>query len=454
LREAGIEYHIDQDALAKGVLVLEVRFPYGDRTVKAKAVFPDYYPEFRPRVFAEPLGLTHHQSPASGDLCLLGRRGDQWQPGYTLAWLLTERMAALAETDHIADLTEAEELEDVQAEPYTAYYRSKGMSAVFVDGEWNIMEDVEGGILLAGLIKGSEKAALRAMVLEVRDFDGNVVGKAPDHIRHMTGAATYEWAWLRKHEPVPFDSPRPIFEEVAQLAKARRIRLAKAKFRGVGVDVIGLLVPEEIGHRQSGEGWIFAMRECRKVRDGRKGSTQVRFRSDYNYVRAAYGGEGDILQRVPSIQPLRDSTIAVIGVGALGGTAAVEFARNAVEELRLLDGDVVEPGPTVRWPLGISATGLAKVDALAAFIRENYPWSRVICYEHELGLPPDGQERRDPGTMAEIIDGASLIFDATARTDVSRLVSLLARSGRHSICLRRRHRRWLGRDDFSLFSRA
>jgi molybdopterin/thiamine biosynthesis adenylyltransferase len=44
--------------------------------------------------------------------------------------------------------------------------------------------------------------------------------------------------------------------------------------------------------------------------------------------------------------------VGVVGLGALGAPVVLELAKNLTGELRILDGDHVDAGTIVRWPVG------------------------------------------------------------------------------------------------------
>jgi hypothetical protein len=99
-----------------------------------------------------------------------------------------------------------------------------------------------------------------------------------------------------------------------------------------------------------------------------------------------------------------------------------------VAELRLVDSDFVDPGISVRWPLGLAAAGLPKTEALRSFIAANWPYTRVSVLDHRIGaVRADPSESPEQEVMKELLDGASLVYDATAETGVSYFLSDMAR---------------------------
>lgn len=75
---------------------------------------------------------------------------------------------------------------------------------------------------------------------------------------------------------------------------------------------------------------------------------------------------------------LRDATVMVVGVGAVGSFAAEALARSGVGHLILIDADVVEESNINRQLFALDSTvGRAKVDVSAARIHDINPDIRV-----------------------------------------------------------------------------
>lgn len=149
------------------------------------------------------------------------------------------------------------------------------------------------------------------------------------------------------------------------------------------------------------------------------------------FTPAARAGRADLSQRIPELRPLSQRVVTVFGVGCVGAPAVLELARAGIGELRLVDHDVVDPGASVRWPLGFDAAGLLKVVALRDFIRSHYPHTRVELFPLRIGSAPlsrsdDGPTERE--VLRRATEGASLIFDATAEFYVQYFLSSLASS--------------------------
>lgn len=101
---------------------------------------------------------------------------------------------------------------------------------------------------------------------------------------------------------------------------------------------------------------------------------------------------------------LREKSVAIFGVGALGGHAAVCLASSGVGRLRLVDSDQILPGNVVRHVVGHNAVGIPKAHAVKVRIGEHAPWADV---DTVLEQP------RRPSRIRELISDVDLVVDAT-----------------------------------------
>jgi bacteriocin biosynthesis cyclodehydratase domain-containing protein len=100
---------------------------------------------------------------------------------------------------------------------------------------------------------------------------------------------------------------------------------------------------------------------------------------------------------------LREAKVAVLGVGGLGGSAALWLASVGIGEMWLIDGDRVEASNLNRQILFAEAEiGLLKVEAATARIRAFYPAMRVTSTARRLESQTE---------VADFIAGADVVVD-------------------------------------------
>lgn len=414
LADVGISYERDEAAIAEGVIQLVVRPEIDGEQLQLVAVFPDFYPDFRVEVYADDLGLAHHQHPFAKNLCLIGRDTANWRPSYTLAKFLSEQLPIVLRTGRSGDAAAVEGLEERQAEPFGDYYPYDYPAILSVDGGWALDPAGRRGELLIGI---EEKApSIRGVVLEVRDDRGQRLVSADEALhRRYPRDRCLTGRWLRTDEPIRVADPRKFWDAVGQ----RDAWVTKQTGQAVGsqgIGVVGVIFAEETGWRQSGDGWAFAVRL---------------HRGPHCFARTGYAGRQDLAARVPELAPLAERRIAVIGLGALGMPSALAFARAGVAEIRALDFDIVDPGTAPRWPFGLGAAGLRKTAVLEGFLAQQYPYTNVKSYVHRIGAARrHGQlvtGDSDVKVLGEVLDGVDMVYDATAEQGIHLLLDRLCR---------------------------
>lgn len=416
LEADGIPFERDEEAFAAGSVVLRLWPTVSGERVFLIARFPDFYPYTRFEVEAPELDLDHHQGPFKKNLCLIGGGSKNWHTRDTLAGFIKDQLPLVLKTGRSGDKAEVEGLEEPQGEPFSAYYPAYQDATVLIDGGWTIDPTATAGELVLG-VKEDAGHILRGAVLEVRDAEGRALGQMDPAVAGLY-PKTLRCRWVRLNEPIREEEAGNFFGKLFSLHPS----LSNSWWKHVAggrMDVIGVLFPEEVGWRKKGDGWVFGVRLQLR---GRKGYGK----GDNVYLaRAARAGRSDLAARVPELGAMRGAKIAVAGLGGLGSPSALEFARAGVKQLRLLDRDMVEPGTTVRWALGIPASGVRKAYALKEFIDANYPYTEVVPYVHQIGnVLGDGPS--DLEVLDSFLEGVDLVYDATAEVGIQHLLSALA----------------------------
>jgi len=177
----------------------------------------------------------------------------------------------------------------------------------------------------------------------------------------------------------------------------------------------------ELQHGQFGDSWIACLRY--KPDNGTYRDLSGNKRPWHKVVVPTYrAGETDLGFRVPAVKHLRETKIAVFGMGALGSPLCIELARNRCQNLTIVDNDIIEPGNTVRWALGASSWGKTKVAVLAQYINAEYPETGVTPVELHIG----GYISKGPGDfdiIEAIVKKADVVIDAMASTGVTRSIA-------------------------------
>lgn len=422
-RERGLAFAIDSRELEEqGRVVLTGELDLDGDTMEVEVVYPDVFPFLRPEVYAQELNLDRHQNPYLGNLCLLDRSTAAWNPSDTAAWLVAERLPLL-----LSLLDEGGEAllagEAPQGEPASVYFPGTPGTAVFVPEEaLAINEDAEAG---SGQIycppTEPPRLQLRGLLGEVVTKDKKrkiqTLARADPQLTKRFGGPRVPIRWVRLAGPPPGNSPL----DVLAAADAVRPGFGTPPWQAAAdgqLGVCGVVFKEEVEQGRWEDAWVFVVRA--RTRDG----GEVAY-----LVRGERLAPRDLGVRIPSTAGLSGKCAAVIGLGALGAPLALELARAQVGELRLLDHDFVEPGNAARWPMGLSAVGYPKVDALAHRIQVDYPFTDVSTFRHQLGgsaYVRTARSETELDVLDRILHEADLVVDASAELGVQQLISTAA----------------------------
>lgn len=408
---------IDEQALAKGVLILEFDWPVGEQAVLLRATYPDSYPRLRPivQLRGDPATFPkRHCSPTDGTLCLLGRDSGQWLNRWTLAKLLEEQLAhALHGTGE----------EDEQGEPAEYWWNGLALahSYCLVDSQWTLGQATAGTLTLRYDFQPRPAGAfgVAAAVRSVHDRAGQQIcswqGALPLVLAEDGKEAVIPWVYLDE-TPLP---TRNWADDLHALMGRLVTRPHITELSGnKSAHIFAIAYRAELAHGQTGLAWLFGMfSESKKHLKEAKPGQKVGRPAILPTYRA---GALDLGARVPAVGLLRDKRIAVIGLGAIGAPVALELARAGCGELHLIDHDTIEPGNGIRWPLGASAWGVKKAESLTTFIEREYPWTSVHARSHMVGQFGNNVDplQGDASILQALLAQVDLVVDASTSSGV------------------------------------
>lgn len=454
LKALKIPFQIDEKLMAQGFLRLHLEInstsnisgiPDDFLPMKLNVVFPSDYPFFRPMVYAQEINLSRHQNIIDKNLCLLPRQSSYWLPETTLAEYLKEQLPKVLILGMITDPKLLKDNPDEQAEPISEYFSSVPNAPIIFDTTiFDNIETVTQPIQLLGYIKlglpSEAEVPSRMLGLECYDKNEKFIGKLPN-ITETIFRSTQSACIYRLAEAPPFGNSNEDYIWLNKILTQNREKIHKLKHpitlkKGNTIDnVIGITFPEEHIPGELSWGWLFFVSGTivqQKVK-GKRAFTQA-----YNYYAKVNRINIDELSfRIPTLKPLAEKSIAIFGLGALGAPSVIEFAKNGIRQIRIIDFDIVDAGTIVRWPLGISVAGMFKTDALERFVNDNYPYVEVQKFIYTIGAV---EARKGDLTEAdlsqiislqEILKDVSMVYDATAETGISHFLSEEAR--KHSI---------------------
>ncbi|MDF0582042.1 ThiF family adenylyltransferase [Bradyrhizobium yuanmingense] len=414
-----------------GILILEADWPVIGRSASMllRIGYSPLHPFVRPAVAAPKETFERHQSPLSHELCLLTQESGQWDCTQLVADFIQEQLkqllGALAARKE-GRFDEAAKLEEQAADPLMPYFAGacEDDSVILFDGQAMLPTAGHGlmEVVCSGRFSGMNDAAFEGVLRQLKTSSGSVIGKRfgfptePKDTQLITGR------WVKMTPPATTDAQELLKAAEAELARQAVMQPASVRkvndaARG-SLSITGMVFPEEVkyGPQKNGTGWLFLVERSPLADSMTAGPPRL--------VRGERAGKEDVFSRLPLAKPLVKKKAVVVGIGAIGSFAGLELARAGVGEVTLIDYDTVQPGNSLRWPLGRSAWGRGKGSGLANFIAENYPWTKANFVPARLGetvtdpaaLPHDNVHVLS--RMFDLLREANVVVDASASTEV------------------------------------
>ncbi|OJW82320.1 MAG: hypothetical protein BGO69_17170 [Bacteroidetes bacterium 46-16] len=444
LEAAKISYQVDENAKKYGVLRLNLTItaesilldiPDKFLPLELTVVFPDIYPYSRPQVYALNIALARHQNLTGKNLCLLPRQTSYWLPETLLVTLLNEQLWKVLTEGEQTSSDILKDNPEEQAEPVSEYYQTVNTAPILFDTTaYDAIPATGHSASLIGSVDLGYKTrpVWPFHMFALRQFDehGNRIADAKDNIKGLYDETVRVPIYKLDKYPPSFDAGKDLawlkseLEKRNERFKEYRQEVKLSKPEGILKEIVGLTFPEEIRPGEIGQGWLFisTLDFLKPVRKKDGGIKKVKEKHLY-YSKVNHISRNDLSFRAPSLSPLADKNIAVIGLGALGAPSAIEFARNGIGRLGLLDIDTVDAGTFIRWPLGLKYAGQFKTDALKNFLSENYPNTDIVSDVYRIGAAAIAAEdvitEIQKDKLSPILDKASLIYDATAEIGIS-----------------------------------
>jgi molybdopterin/thiamine biosynthesis adenylyltransferase len=428
-------------------LVLESHAPLDDgTTTHIKVVYPDSYPHRPFTVYAPDLSLPRHQSPG-GNVCVFPRGDKHWHPHLAAADSVVFDVPRLVRL--VAEGGDTlRDNEDLQGEPISAYYDTHVQGGIVVDEQAFSITPTTGdhGELevalrnneldwLLGRINGEPLRVVQGLLVQLRGRGGPplVTTPKPDlRNRYGNDSLTGQWVYL-DHAPLVGTAT-----DLWDACTSTNRNLRRWGSGTVGNQFVGVCFPEEIRQGVYGLGWTFMCRRTQEVqvkgkgsRGGKSGnpgkSGTQRMETEWQFVRALRWTDDNLSVRIPELAPLRDKTACIVGLGSLGAPVALELAKERIKTLNVLDGDFMDPGTTVRHPIGFDYAGLAKVVAISEAVHAHNPEVGVEGSLLHIGIGPlqsDGPNEHD--IVTGLLAGSDILISATAEHDVNRYLDATA----------------------------
>jgi molybdopterin/thiamine biosynthesis adenylyltransferase len=416
----------------------------GERT-QIVVVYPDGFPHRRFSVHAPTLVLGRHQAPG-GDLCVFPRGDRYWRPHFLAADSVVNdvpRLVALVE----AGGEELRAAEDPQGEPFTTYYGGLHTGGIIVDisalsleassgdhGSISIALTADEWLVRPEQSPGSPTLVGHGLVTRVVTSTGEDLLEEPSERLRAPFQGAIEGRWIYMPEPPRVQTAQALWDAlVAEDASVEGWAEVTP-----GLQLLALCTTEEVQQDVYQPAWVFLARTLRMHgrRNGtnrKRGSGNPAHRaptqtaSPPQVVRALRWTPDDLAARIPELVPLREATVALVGLGSLGAPLFQELVKSRTRTLRISDFDHIDPGTSVRHPLGLDHAGIDKALALASWAFKHNPEVEVTLLNCMFGAAPTERDgRSEQHVLFDLLNDADLMISAVAEDDVNRQLDLAA----------------------------
>lgn len=115
-----------------------------------------------------------------------------------------------------------------------------------------------------------------------------------------------------------------------------------------------------------------------------------------------------------------ESSILILGAGAIGSSLAEALVRGGLKQLCISDNDVVEPGNVCRSKLNFKNTGSLKAESLKESLIDISPYVNLKSIE---AIEPANSKGSNYDSLVADLNQYDLIFDCTADNQVLQMLS-------------------------------
>lgn len=417
-------FELDRKQLEEqGRVVLRGAIDHKGKEVRLEVRYPDLFPYLRPEVVAPELSLGRHQHPYAGNLCLLDPSTRAWDTDETAAGLVIERVPYLLGLLEPGAEEALREAETPQGEPASVYFPAMPGNVVFVpQAALELPAEAKAGSgRIAFSVFEPPQPEVRGLLAELvekgRNRKSRLLARAEEALLTRFGGEQLPFRWVRLPAPPTENTVEGVLAAIEEAKEGFGSPPWQA-IPGGQIAITGAVFSEEVRQGEQDDSWLFAVR--------------LRHPSGGESAHLAGGqrlSRSGLEERLPTWVRLENATVALVGLGSVGAGLTVELARAGVHELRGMDDDAVEAGTTVRWPLGLSASGRWKGGALARRIAQDYPYTNFKATIHRLGQSAGvrtARQRSEFDILDEFLGGADLAIDATAEIGVQQVLADLA----------------------------
>lgn len=415
LDQANYQYTVDGVASSEGRLVISVEYLIDGQPHNLECHYPSAFPYFAIKVYAPTLPVGRHLDPFNGGVCLFDDEQNVWNPASdSLASIITEQLPKILYAH--AHPGEADDIEDNAGYQVSGQMSYEIPSVIFVD-DWALPEEIKHGAMTIRLQNGYQSNnVVNGFVKDIQYNGSNITNETIPFEDIYSLKQTSKW--------IKLDAPPASIKQNEVLDEAIKIlpELKTPHYSKYGLEIIGLIFPEESEKHEIIYNWIFVVR-----RKPEKAKKRVKKQLPLiSLVRSDRLTIENISKRIPRLQLLRNKNVTIFGVGALGSHIIWQLVRAGVESITIIDHDIVQSGNIPRWLLGFSAVGHSKVHVIKNFFKTNFPNVKCNLHHHRVGsqqIKIDGNIVDEDDFIKSLINESDIVIDAVAEQNISLYLS-------------------------------
>lgn len=426
LEAAGLSFALDQDEFKKRRVVLRGSCEVAEGEVDTiSIVFPDSFPHTRFQIYAEKLRLARHQAPFEGNFCLLAQGSIHWRPSMRAVDLLGSPLRELVRLVR-AGGPALQAAEEPQAELLTSYLPFRPTGAILippaaldlpadaVSGEFVVNFDEVEWLIDSADMKTARHFG-RGLVTRVSSGGKELVKESSAVAGEFTEHRLFG-QWSRVDLRSQPKSLNALVDAIAGHVDPKKFKTQKLRVGKSTVNLVAGVIKEETTQGLFTDAWIFLARV-----DSPAGAQS-------HFIRAIPHSLETASARIPELAPLQSKGASLIGAGSLGAPIALDLARSHLGKLKIADRDYADPNGAVRWPSGLTSSGMSKAHALKRIIDRDFPFCAVTPLHMAIGsagrVADNGMRELD--LWKELLAEAAVVIDATAEDNVSYAINSFA----------------------------
>jgi len=419
----GVSFKIDENERAKGYLVINVSYPIEGEVLNLICRYPDSYPYFPFEIKCENFPEGRHLEPFGKSLCLFADKHNSWDISKdTLAGIIKNQVKEIYYIHKNPDTLSKHENEIEGYQP-SGQFQTEGNSVIITVNEKPPTSNSGRGEITLNDIKKYNEAIKGCFNIAYEN--NNDISFTSESNYHKRFPKKLQVRWVKLKTAIQSTNGKQLLAQAINEYPVMKTPIF-TQMGQVKIDIIAVCFQEETTRYKMDYNWVFIVRRFWKDKGKRESIALVK--SDH--IHPKY-----LLARTPNLIGLSEKKVVIIGLGALGSHVAWQLARAGVKNFKLVDKDYLQAGNLQRWLMALSYIGMAKSEAVAHILSNNYLDIQANAFNLEIGSAFPLQEKSSGNMISiqkilldEILNDADVLIDCTAMLNVNQYLAQLCKT--------------------------